>query len=89
MKKFLILIALALLLSTGVAIAEVNVNTATKAELTELPGIGEVKAQAIIDYREAEGDFKTLAELNEVNGIGEATVADLEGKATVGGGSAE
>jgi len=85
MKKAMILIALALFLSTGVALAEqVNVNTATKAELAELPGIGETKAEAIVTYRQSHEDFNTLQDLNNVNGIGDATVAGLEGKATTG-----
>lgn len=85
MKKAIILIALALFLSTGVALAEqVNVNTATQAELVELPGIGQTKAEAIVTYRETHEDFKTLADLNAVEGIGDVTVAGLEGKATTG-----
>ena len=85
MKKAMILIAAALFLSTGAALAaQINVNTATKAELVELPGIGETKAEAIVAYREAHGDFKTLEDLNEVDGIGDATVADLKGNATTG-----
>lgn len=84
MKKFLMMIAVALFLSTGVAMAEVNVNTATTAELTELPGIGAVKAQAIVDYRDANGEFANLSELTKVDGIGEATVEGLKDQATTG-----
>lgn len=85
MKNAIILIVLALFLSTGVALAEpINVNTATRAELVELPGIGETKAEAIVTYRETHEDFKTLEDLNAVNGIGDATVTGLKGKATTG-----
>ena len=48
----------------------VNINTASKKELDALPGIGEVLAQRIIDYRSANGPFSTVDELTKVKGIG-------------------
>ncbi len=56
---------------------KLDINTATKAELTLLPGIGEVKAEAIIAYREANGPFASAEDLLQVHGIGPKTLDDL------------
>ena len=55
----------------------VNINTATAAELDELPGIGEVLAERIVAYREEHGSFQTKEELMEVSGIGEGKYSEL------------
>lgn len=56
-------------------VGKVNLNTADAATLQrELLGIGEVKAQAIVAYRDEHGDFASVDELLEVKGIGEATL---------------
>ncbi|MDF8329744.1 ComEA family DNA-binding protein [Aeromonas salmonicida] len=53
---------------------KVNLNTASINELTALKGIGEKKAQAIVDFREKQGKFTTVEQLVDVSGIGPATL---------------
>jgi len=52
----------------------VTLSTATAEELTQLPGIGPSRAEAIIQFRRQHGKFKSVDELNRVSGIGPATV---------------
>lgn len=56
---------------------KINLNQATIAELMELPGIGEVKAGAIVQYRQEHDGFQSVDELLLVSGIGTATYARL------------
>lgn len=55
----------------------VDLNAAGLEDLTGLPGIGETRARAILDYRDAHGPFRYPEELTQVPGIGEATLRDL------------
>lgn len=50
----------------------VNINTASKDELMTLSGIGESKAEKIIEYRSIHGEFKTIDEIKNVSGIGDS-----------------
>jgi competence protein ComEA len=63
--------------------ALVNVNTAAAEELETLPGIGEVLAGAIIEFREQHGPFTSVEELEEVSGIGPATLEEIRELVTV------
>ncbi|MBZ0250923.1 MAG: helix-hairpin-helix domain-containing protein [Burkholderiales bacterium] len=71
--KRIIGLFVALFAWAGIALAAVNINSATKEQLETLDGIGPVKAQAIIDYRKKNGPFRTLEDLKKVDGIGDAT----------------
>ena len=75
------------LLSVGVAGAtnKININTASLEELDGLPGIGLTKAQAIIDYRNAYGDFLSIEEIMNVSGIGQSTFDNIKDLITVSG----
>lgn len=53
----------------------ININTASFDELCTLPQIGEKRAQAIIDYREMHGDFKSVDELCNVKGIADGILS--------------
>jgi competence protein ComEA len=63
----------------------ININTATQVELESLPGIGPVRAQAILQYRQENGPFHEIGELQNISGIGPATFELLKGLITVGG----
>lgn len=64
-------------------VAKVNINTATESELTTIPGIGKVKAKSIIEYREQNGNFKSIDELKEINGFGAKTIEKLSSHLTM------
>ncbi|ERK42225.1 comEA protein, partial [Levilactobacillus brevis ATCC 14869 = DSM 20054] len=68
--------------ATGTPVAVVNLNTATVTELQQLTGIGEKKAQKIVDYRTDHGHFQSVKDLAQVPGFGEKTVANLQDQLT-------
>ncbi|HSD38349.1 MAG TPA: helix-hairpin-helix domain-containing protein [Rhodocyclaceae bacterium] len=84
LKKLLFAVA-ALIASIGLAIAAININTATEAELDSLPGVGPTKAKAIVDYRKANGNFKSIEDIKNVKGIGDKTFDDLKSQIAVSG----
>ena len=63
----------------------VNINTADKTELMTLPGIGEVRAEAIVAYRRSHGAFAAVKDILQVTGIRESIYEDIKDKITVGG----
>jgi len=69
--------------ATGAATGLVNINTASQAELEELPGVGPVTATSIIEWRTENGGFSTVDELIDVSGIGEVTLGELRPLVTV------
>lgn len=62
---------------------KVNINTADQAQLESLPGIGPAYAQRIIQYREINGSFKTIADIKQVSGIGDKRFEQLKDLITV------
>ena len=84
MKKFLLALAIWFAFS-GAALAVVNINTATKEELTSLKGVGDKRAQEIIDYRKKNGNFKSVEDLEKVPGIGPGLMKQIRSEVTVTG----
>lgn len=61
----------------------VNINTADVAVLCTLPGVGEARAKAIIEYREKQGGFQKKEDIMQVSGIGEKMYARMEARLAV------
>ncbi|HQF86113.1 MAG TPA: helix-hairpin-helix domain-containing protein [Acidobacteriota bacterium] len=64
-------------------VRKININTATAAELEELPGIGPKTAQRIVEWRKENGKFQRVEDLMAVKGIGEKKMAQLKPLVTV------
>jgi competence protein ComEA len=75
----------ALFLSFGTAFAadKINLNTASAEQLQLLDGVGPATAMAIVEYRETNGQFKSVDELKSVKGIGDKKLQSLSANATV------
>lgn len=61
----------------------ININRANIMELKELPGIGDVLAGRIIEYRDEKGGFKSIEEIKNVSGIGDKRFSDIKDKVTI------
>lgn len=71
--------------ASAAATAQVNLNTATVAQLETLPGIGAATAKRIIEHRQKNGAFKKIEELMNIKGIGEKSFLKLKPLVTVAG----
>lgn len=61
----------------------ININLANLEELKKISGVGDVKAQSIIEYREKNGGFKSIDEIKNIDGIGEKTFEKIKDKITL------
>lgn len=62
---------------------KININTADATQLQQLSGIGEKRAQDIINYREENGSFQSVEDLMKVSGIGQKTLEKLRNSITI------
>jgi competence protein ComEA len=69
--------------ASGSSSVMVDINSATAEQLDELPGVGPTTAEAIVEYRTANGPFRSVEDLANVKGIGPAKLARIRPHATV------
>jgi len=62
----------------------INLNTASAADLENLPGVGAKMAERIVEYRQKNGPFKKIEDLMNVKGIGEKNFLKLKARLSVG-----
>jgi len=86
MKRLLLILVMLVALG-GMAAAAVNINIATKEDLTSLKGVGEKRAQDIIDYRMKNGPFKTVDDLEKVPGVTPAFMKQIRPQISTSGSS--
>ena len=86
-RSTIIALVLVVAVSTMAAAADgvVNINTAGEEQLQLLPRVGPALAQRIIDFREANGPFRSVDELVAVKGIGETSLEKLSPYVTTEG----
>ena len=87
MMKWLMGMMLVMCLGVAQAGELVNVNTATAAQLESVKGIGVKTAAAIVAYRTAHGNFKSLEDITSVRGIGKKKLAKIRDAITLGAAS--
>lgn len=61
----------------------IDLNTADVYDLQRLPGIGEARARAIVEYREEHGPFRTVEDITRVSGIGDGILTGLQEYVTI------
>lgn len=69
---------------SGAPAGKLDLNSATAAQLDTLPGVGEVTAGRIVDWRTEHGGFSSVEQLRDVEGIGESKFQKLREQVTVG-----
>ncbi|MDQ6995440.1 MAG: helix-hairpin-helix domain-containing protein [Mariprofundaceae bacterium] len=81
MRMIVTAMMMAFVMMSGTAYAndKINLNTANAEQLQGVKGIGEKTAAAIVTYRKAHGDFKSVNDLTNVKGIGEKKLSKIEG----------
>ena len=84
MNRLILALVMCLVLA-GIAAGAVNINTASKEEITSLKGVGDKRAQEIIDYRKKNGDFKSVDDLEKVPGIGPGIMKQIRSQVSVSG----